>query len=124
MRSSFSGRTEQLIDVALAITDMNALFRIAQQLCRLPDIVQPPNALLLLDGNARRIDLLLKGSSPLRLLPGPEFDGRQPSGNPSVVTARLECIRMPQTVCDLRRPALSRPLFMLLMIPIAFESSL
>lgn len=59
MRSSFPGRAEQLIDVALAITDMDASSRIAQQLCGLTDIVRPPNALLL-DGNARRIDLLLK----------------------------------------------------------------
>src|SRR6266702_6400152 len=74
MRSSFPGRAEQLIDVALAITDMDASSRIAQQLCGLTDIVQPPNALLLLDGNARRIDLLLKRGSPLEFLPGPEFD--------------------------------------------------
>jgi hypothetical protein len=41
----------------------------------------------------------------------------------TIVTARLECIRMPQTVCDLRRPALSRPIFMLLVMPIASEFS-
>ena len=46
-----------------------------------------------------------------------------PSGKPSLVTAMLECIRMPQTVCDLRRPALSRPLLMLLVIPVASVSS-
>lgn len=33
-----------------------------------------------------------------------------PGGTPLIVTARLECIRMPQTVCDLRRP-LPRPRF-------------
>jgi hypothetical protein len=44
-------------------------------------------------------------------------------GGPNVQPA-LECIRMPQTVCDLRRPALSRPLLMLLVIPIASVSSL
>ncbi|MET4754419.1 hypothetical protein [Bradyrhizobium sp. RT11b] len=32
MRSSFSSRVEQLIDIALAITDMGASSRIAQQL--------------------------------------------------------------------------------------------
>jgi hypothetical protein len=40
------------------------------------------------------------------------------------VLERLECIRMPQTVCDLRRPALSRPLLMLLVMPIASGFSL
>ncbi|MGY3078063.1 hypothetical protein ACVWZZ_004471 [Bradyrhizobium sp. LM6.10] len=44
MRSSFSSRAEQLIDVALAITDMNASSRIAKQLRGLPDIVQPCSA--------------------------------------------------------------------------------
>ncbi|MET4046104.1 hypothetical protein ABIC03_007843 [Bradyrhizobium sp. RT6a] len=82
MRSSFSSRAEQLIDVALAITDMDASFRIAQQLCGLPDIVQPPNALLLLDGNARRIDLLLKRGSPFEFLPSLEFDSRQSKRQP------------------------------------------
>ena len=71
--------------------------------------------------NARRIDLLLERGGAFEFLPGPDFDGRQPSGSPSVVTARLECIRMPQTACDLRRPALSRPLLMLFVIPIAFR---
>ena len=78
MRSSFLSRTEELIDVAFAITDMDASPWITQQLRGLPNIVQPPNALLLLDGNARRIDLLLKRGSALELLPGPEFDRRQP----------------------------------------------
>jgi hypothetical protein len=47
-----------------------------------------------------------------------------PSGSPSRVSAKLECIRMPQTVCDRRRPALSHPLFMLFVMPIAPEASL
>ncbi|MGY4485179.1 hypothetical protein ACVWWR_004370 [Bradyrhizobium sp. LM3.2] len=124
VRYSFSSRAEQLIDVALAITDMDASSRIAQQLRGLTDIVQPPNALLLLDGNTRRIDLLLKRGDPLEFLPVQNLTAASPSGSPSVVTARLECIRMPQTVRDLRRPALSRPLFMFLVIPIARLSSL
>lgn len=66
-----SRRAEQLIDVALAITNMNAPSPIAQQLCGVPDIVQPSNALLFLDGNARRIDLLKRGG-PLEFLAGPE----------------------------------------------------
>ncbi|MDH2356547.1 hypothetical protein QCM80_38885 [Bradyrhizobium sp. SSUT112] len=121
MRSSFSSRAEQLIDIALAITDVDASSRIAQQLRGLPDIVQPANALLLLDGNARRINLLERGGP---LDPGPEFDGGPFKRQPFSRHRRLECIRMPQTGCDLRRPALSRPLFMLFVIPIASEFSL
>ena len=82
MRSSFSSRAKQLIDVTLAITDMDASSRIAQQLRGLPDIVQPPNALLLLDGNSGRINLLLERGGPLEFLPSPEFDSRQSKRQP------------------------------------------
>ncbi|OSI79321.1 hypothetical protein BSZ22_01930 [Bradyrhizobium canariense] len=68
MRSGFSSRAGQLIDFALAITDMDASSRIAQQLRGLTDIVQPPNALLLLDGNTRRIDLLKRFGPLMSLL--------------------------------------------------------
>lgn len=43
-----------------------------------------------------------------------------PSGKPWLVSAKLECIRMPQALCDLRRPPLSQPLLLLLVIRIAF----
>jgi len=66
----------------------------------------------------------LSAAVPLNFFRVQNLTAANPSGNPSVVTARLECIRMPQTVCALRRPTLSRPLFMLLVIPIAAESSL
>lgn len=42
-----------------------------------------------------------------------------PSGNPAVVTARLECIRTPQTVCWRGRPFLSLPANDLCKTPIA-----
>lgn len=66
----------------------------------------------------------LSAAVPLNFFRVQNLTAVSPSGSPSVVTARLECIRMPQTVCDLRRPAFSRPLFMLLVIPIASEFSL
>jgi hypothetical protein len=40
-----------------------------------------------------------------------DFTADKPSGKPSSVTARLACMRRPQTVCILNRPALSLPLF-------------
>src|SRR6266567_1110474 len=100
MRSDLLCRAEKLVDVALAITDMNASSWIIQKRRGLLQIVQPSDAFLLLDGNARRVDLPLERGGPFEFLPGPEFDGRQSEWQPSVVTARLECIRMPQTVCD------------------------
>lgn len=123
VRSGFPGRTEQLVYVALAVTDVDASPWIGQQRRGLLDVLQPPDALLLLDRNTRWINLLLERGGPLELLRVQNFIAASPSGKPSLVTAKLECIRMPQTVCDLRRPALSRPLLMLLVIPIASVSS-
>ncbi|MDA9527824.1 hypothetical protein ACM42_05120 [Bradyrhizobium sp. CCBAU 25338] len=65
----------------------------------------------------------LSAAVPLNFFRAQNLTAANPSGTPSIVTARLECIRMPQTVCDLRRPALSRPLFMLLVMPIASDFS-
>src|SRR5689334_12480022 len=75
-------RAEQFVDVALAIADMDTSSRIAQKLRRLLQILQPPDAFLLLDRNARRVDLFLECSGPLEFLAGPEFDGRQPKRKP------------------------------------------
>jgi hypothetical protein len=66
----------------------------------------------------------LSAAVPLNFLRVQNLTAAKPSGSPSVVAAKLECIRMPQTVCDLRRPVLSRPLLMLLVIPIASAFSL
>src|SRR4029077_11964194 len=82
MRSSFLGGTEQFVDIALAITDMDASSRITQKRRGVLDVFQPPNAFLLLDGNTRRIDLLLERGGPFEFLPGPEFDGRQSEWQP------------------------------------------
>src|SRR5688572_13016112 len=60
MRSDFLGRAEELVDVALAITDVDASSCVTERLRGLRDIFQPTDALLLLYGSARRIDLLLE----------------------------------------------------------------
>ncbi len=78
VRSGFPGRTEQLVYVALAVTDVDASPWIGQQRRGLLDVLQPPDALLLLDRNTRWINLLLERGGPLELLPGPEFYCRQP----------------------------------------------
>src|SRR5258708_4840592 len=82
MRSGFLGRAEKLVDVALAITDVDASSLITEKLRGLLDIFQPPDAFLLFDGNAGRIDLVLDRGGPFEFLSGPEFDGRQPERQP------------------------------------------
>jgi hypothetical protein len=57
---------------------MDASSRIVQKLRRLLQILQPPDAFLLLDGNSRRVDFFLERGGPFEFLSGPEFDGRQP----------------------------------------------
>src|SRR5712691_7538033 len=47
----------------------------------------------------------LSAAVPLNFFLVQNLMAANPSGTPSIVTARLECIRMPQTVCDLRRPS-------------------
>src|SRR5271157_2017141 len=78
MRSDLACRAEKLVDVALAITDMDASSWITQKFRGLLQIFQPSDAFLFLDGNSRRIDLFLKRGGPSEFLPGPEFDGCQP----------------------------------------------
>jgi len=70
------------------------------------------------------LTFFLSAAVPLNFFRVQNLTADNPSGSPSIVTTRLECIRMPQTVCDLRRPALSRPLLMLLVMPIASGFSL
>ncbi|MDF0584969.1 hypothetical protein [Bradyrhizobium yuanmingense] len=123
MSSGLLRCAEKLVNVTLAISDMDASSRMIQELRRLLEIFQPPDAFLFLDGKPDRIDLLLSAAVPLNFFRVQNLTAANPSGTPSIVTARLECIRMPQTVCDLRRPALSRPLFMLLVMPTTSDFS-
>ena len=124
MGSSFLDRAEKLVDVAFAITDVNASRWVTEKLRGLLNIFQPSDAFFLFDGNACGLICFLSAAVPLNFFRVQNLSAANPSGKPSIVTARLECIRMPQTVCDLRRPALSRPLLMLLVIPIATVLSL
>src|SRR5260370_899965 len=82
MCSGFLGCAEKLVNVAFAITDVDASCRVTEKLRGLLDIFEPPDAFLLLDGDACRIDLLLERGSAFEFLPGPEFDGRQPEWQP------------------------------------------
>ena len=73
---------EKLVDVTLAITDMDASSRMIQESRRLLEIFQPPDAFLFLDGNPGRIDLLFKRCRALEFLASPELNGRQPQRHP------------------------------------------
>jgi hypothetical protein len=74
MGTSVLSRAKEFIDVALAITDMDAPPRILEKVRGLFQIFQPPNAFFLLDGNARLIDLSFEGGGSFEFLPRPEFD--------------------------------------------------
>ncbi len=67
--SGFLGCAEQLIDIALAVAHMHVSLRIAQKRRRLAEVVNPANALLLLDGDAGRVDPLFERVASLELLP-------------------------------------------------------
>ncbi|MCF6119329.1 hypothetical protein L2449_21020 [Mesorhizobium muleiense] len=69
------GRAEKLVDVALAITDVDASRGIAEQRDRLAHVLQPAEALLLFDGHPRRTDLLFERGGPLELRPRPKLFG-------------------------------------------------
>ncbi len=60
-----------------------------------------------------RVGLILRFSAavPLNCWRDQNLMAAKPSGRPSIVTARLACMRRPQTVCILKRPVLSLPLF-------------
>src|SRR5262249_36009325 len=50
-------RAEQLVDIGLAIADVDAPGRVAEQLRGPPEVLQPADVLLLLDGDARGVHL-------------------------------------------------------------------
>jgi hypothetical protein len=57
VRAQVVGQAVEFENVALAIANVDAATRFAEKTNRLPQIVQPPQAFLLLDGNSRRIAL-------------------------------------------------------------------
>lgn len=75
MGAEFMGRTEELINVALAVADMDASRGCAEQGDRLAHVLKPAEALLLFDGHPCRVGLFLERGGSLELRPRPEFDG-------------------------------------------------
>ena len=100
VRAQILRQAEQLVDVALAVADVDTALRLADQLGRASEIVGPANALLLIDRPARRVELSLQCCPvPLNLSRDPTFTAVRSRGGPSGVTARLAGINSPQMVC-------------------------
>src|SRR5438094_5025988 len=78
MGANFLRRAEELIDIALTISNVDAARWIAQGCGGLPEVFQPADALLLLDRNPCQVDSLLERGCSLEFLTGPEFDRGQP----------------------------------------------
>jgi hypothetical protein len=70
-------RAEELVDIALTVSNVNAARRIAQSCTGLLEVFQPADALLLLDRNPRQVDSLLERRCSLEFFAGPEFDRGQ-----------------------------------------------
>lgn len=82
MGTKFLDQAIKLIDIAIPVAHMNALLRLPKQGNRLAQILEPENAFLGLDRNARGIDLALELGSPFEFFPVPELDHRQAKGQP------------------------------------------
>src|SRR3954453_8176547 len=68
--------------MSLTVADVDTPLGLAEQQGGLAHVVQPPDALLALDGHSGRIDLPLQGGGALELLPRPELHGRQAERQP------------------------------------------
>ena len=77
-------RTEQFVDVALPISDVHTTSRVCQQFRGLSQVLQPANALFLLDRHTRRINPSLQRIRAVKLVSIPEFDRRQTQWQPVV----------------------------------------
>src|SRR5215467_7941247 len=71
---------EELINVTLAVTNVNAPLWGVQKRRGLLQVVQPPNALLLLNRYSRWIDFLLERIAAGKSAPGPKLHGSQTKG--------------------------------------------
>jgi hypothetical protein len=78
----FLGRTKQLVYVTLSITDVHTTGCFAEQFCRVLQVLQPPDALLLLNGHTSWIHRSLERIRPLKFAPAPELNRGQSERQP------------------------------------------
>jgi len=76
------GGTEELVDIALTVSDVNAAIGNTQKGCGLLQILQSADAFFFLDGHPGGVNLLLQGIAAVKLISRPELDGRQPQWQP------------------------------------------
>src|SRR5688572_20705461 len=85
MRLSLMCGTEQFINIAFPVANMDTTLRLIQERGRLRKVFKPSDTFFFLNRNASRIDLPLKCVSALELLSRPELYGsnskRQPFGS-------------------------------------------
>ena len=79
MRANVLRCAEQLVDVALTVTNVDATLRLTEKRRRLPQVFQPAIAFLFLDRLTRRIDLFLRCVAALEFAAGLKFYRRQNS---------------------------------------------
>lgn len=98
MSSRIVGRAEQSVDIALAVTDVDAARWLRKQCGRLLQILQPAD--LSFSSTGTRVGLMCRFSSsaPSNFSRLQNFTAVSPSDSPSVVTAGLGCIKMPHAV--------------------------
>jgi hypothetical protein len=74
--------TEQLINIALAISHMHDAFWLGEQCRGLLQVLKPAVALLLFNGYAGRVNLALERVGTMKLIPRPELDRSQSKWKP------------------------------------------
>ena len=82
MCAQFLGETVEFEYIALAVAHVNTSVWSTKAFDRLAKIVQPANALLLLDRNACWVDFALERGGALKLITVPEFHCRKAEWKP------------------------------------------
>ena len=123
VRAKFMRQAEELVNVTLPTADMNTSAGTTKKICGCLRLSNQRMPSLFSIGTRVGLIFFFKAAVPLNFRRVKTLTAAKPSGTPSVVSAKLECMRMPQTVCDRTRPAFSRPLLTLLVIPIAADAS-
>jgi hypothetical protein len=98
----------KIVDDIKQLADVNAPGRLTEQHGGVAHVFQPTPALLLLNRHAPGWMCRLSSEQPLNRLLVQKFTAARPSGKPSVVTTKLECIRTPHCVSTLLRLNRSR----------------
>jgi hypothetical protein len=97
---------KKFINIALTVGDMNTSFWSVEKVRRMTEVRQPSM------GTRVGLIFFLSALEPLNFFLVQNLMAAKPRGSPSVVTTRLECIRIPQTVRNVMRPFLFFPLTM------------